>query len=101
MPTTKFTIGTTAKLLVPNQTPELIDCLLQNLSGNDIYIGSSADVTSDNGIKLNANGGVYENDKRLEPIWVIATAAGSDLRVFVEKYINVNIERVVTNAAAY
>lgn len=62
---------------------ELLDILIQNHSANSIYWGHNPDVSIVNGVEIVA-GAVYANDKCGKPMYVIAAAADSDVRVEYE-----------------
>jgi hypothetical protein len=86
MGTQNVTVGTTPVLVTPTiDDDELIDILIQNLSTNNVYVGTNDAVSTSNGIKL-IPGGDYCNDKRRHAVWLIADAASSDVRVCYEKY---------------
>lgn len=76
------TIGTTAIFLCQPNRDEVLDVLIVNNSANIVYVGIDSDVTSDNGIPLPANGGSYSSpaEGRFDPVWLIASAANSDVR---------------------
>lgn len=83
MPTVARSIGLTAQHIASPKEGELLDILVQNLSANNVYVGSDSSVTTSNGVKLVPNG-TYANDHEAEPIWLIADGAASDVRIKVE-----------------
>lgn len=85
MPTVARSIGVTAEHIASPKAGFLLDVLIQNLSVNNVYVGSSSGVTTSNGIKLASNA-QYSNDKRGEPVYLIADAATSDVRIEYEIY---------------
>ena len=86
MPTMYNPIGIVAvEIVEPDAFCPLIDIIIQNLSANNIYIGSDQTVTDVTGILIAPNG-TWVNDKRAEPIWLIASGAGSDVRIQYSKY---------------
>lgn len=86
MPTTNRVINLTAEpIWTTGSSNELVDILIQNLSANNIYVGSGQNVDVTTGLKIITNG-VYTNDKRKDPIWCISDVAGSDIRVVMEVY---------------
>lgn len=94
MPTTALSVGTSAKQVANiSKADEYLDIFIQNLSVNNIYIGSDATVTTATGIKLTA-GSAWSNDQRGEPVWVIADAVTSDIRAQYHTYRERNRVRV-------
>ena len=96
MPTLKLTIGTTA-IPVLMFAPDMVDVakvILQNLGATDLYWGHDANVTTDNGHLLAPNG-VFIDEMELEPIWMVSSAAGGDLRITIQRYIKKDVLRIV------
>lgn len=89
MPTLERTIGTSPVPIAAPKEGFLLDILIQNLSVNNVYVGNSIGVTTSNGIKLVPTA-TYENDHEEEPIWLIADAASSDVRIklFIRKRVD-------------
>jgi hypothetical protein len=86
MPTLAYVVGTTSREVTVALKPrQLADVQIQNLSVNNVYVGSDQSVDTTSGIKVPPNG-QYVNVKRQEPIWLIADGAGSDVRIHVEIY---------------
>ena len=79
-------IGTTSSEVIGND-PERVSILLVNLSGNTMYIGLEAGVSSTNGILLAANGGSYQVDVEEDLLFPIrahhAIAAGASSTLYV------------------
>jgi hypothetical protein len=85
MPTVAVPIGTTAYPAVVSDKLTLedniyADVIIQNLSGNNVYVNSEQTGTTSSGLKI-AAGGTYTNDHRAEPIFLIADGASSDCRI--------------------
>ena len=80
------TVGTTSVEVIGND-PERVSLLLVNLSGNTMYIGLEAGVSSSNGILLAANGGTYQVDVEEDLLFPIrahhAIAAGASSTMYV------------------
>ena len=96
MPTEKRTIGTDAVLILlfePN-SEDIAKVTLQNVGATNFYWGHDKNVNSDNGHYLPPNG-VFTDDMALEPIWVVSSGAGGDLRVTIQRYLNSNVMRIV------
>ena len=79
----KVTVGTTAVKLDfgPADRP-----VIQNLGSGDLYFGPTSAVTANSGIKLSVGMGyefpnVLKNIAGWPEVWVIASAAGTDVRV--------------------
>jgi len=84
MPTVSVTVGTTpipVCRLDQKNAYEYMDVIIQNLSANNVYVGSDQALSTASGLKLVATTGVFTNDKRQEEIWLVADGAGSDVRV--------------------
>lgn len=64
----------------------LLNIIVQNLSSNSLYVGHDESVTVDSGIKIAASGGVWTDDKRGEPVFLIADGENSDVRINYEVY---------------
>jgi hypothetical protein len=73
-------VGTSTVLAIPKSRGELCDFLIQNLSGNDVYLVDSDTAGIAQGIKISA-GGAYSCSDSDENVWLIASGAGSDVRV--------------------
>ena len=80
MPTVAYTIGATSKLVATINNKPLLDIIVQNLSANNVYVGSDERVETTTGIKIVPNG-YWANDRRAEPVYLVADAAGSDVRI--------------------
>ena len=80
--TIKFvTVGTTTVQVIAKSTKgELCDFFIQNLSANDVYLVDSDQATIAQGIKLSP-GAAYSCEGSDENLWLIASAASSDVRV--------------------
>ena len=85
MPTTFRLIGLNAEPIVSPPPGFLVDMLIQNLSANNIEVGSSQELAIGTGIEIAANGN-WPIEKRHEPVFLIADGAGSDVRIFYELY---------------
>ncbi len=85
MPTVARSIEVTSNLIADVHEGELLDVIVQNLSANNIYVGSDQNVTIASGIRIVANG-YWANDQRAEPVWLISDGAGSDARVTYVAY---------------
>jgi len=85
MPTVFRLVGLASDPIVSPREGYLVDALIQNLSANNVYVGSSQEVTAANGIQIPANGD-WPIERRSEPIWLIAAGAASDVRIFYELY---------------
>lgn len=77
------TVGTTAQLILAAAAGRL-SLLIQNLGAADIYIGNSNAVTTGNGVKVPASGGVFavnQMDGTAPLAWYgISGSAGNDVR---------------------
>lgn len=74
------TVGTTAAQVLASPLAGRREVTIQNESNNDVYIGSSAGVTTANGIKISKNSSAtFEWGEDID-IYMIASAAGSDVR---------------------
>jgi hypothetical protein len=77
-------VGTTASILF-NNNPNRVGFLVMNLSPNLMYVNITHEVSSSNGILLDANGGGFVGiwDEMFTPVawawWIVAAGAGSNL----------------------
>ena len=80
MPTFKKIISTTAEPIVATLPKgAFVDVFIQNLSANIIYVVSDGSYDITQGEKI-AAGGTFSDDKCSEPVYVIASAASTDIR---------------------
>lgn len=76
------TVGTTAAQVLATPLAGRREVTIQNLSNNTLYIGSSAAVTSANGLEIPKNASAtFELGEDID-IYMIADSAGSDVRFF-------------------
>jgi hypothetical protein len=74
-------VGTTPAIRVCQmKEDQYVDLVIQNLSGNNIYVGETDSVSVASGIKVPANS-QYSDDKVETNLYVIADGAASDVRV--------------------
>ena len=89
---TGYTVGATAVEMLKNN-PNRVSFIVVNLSGNSLYMSTSPDVSSANGIYISPNGGrmILQWDVDFELVsqqWYgIATGAGS--AVFILENISI------------
>ena len=95
MPTEKRTVSNTEPMMIfdPNDTGDVAQINLQVIGANDIYVGHSQKIDTDNGPKISGAGGIYRNPLQIEPLWVIASGGSSDVRVTVVRFHDLNILR--------
>lgn len=94
MVTSNTTVGLEPILfyLKPKERNVFIDVIIQNLSGNVLYfMESSGGIVS--GLRINANG-ILELKEYSGSIWLLADAAGSDIRISLQEYVLRDKERL-------
>jgi hypothetical protein len=65
--------------LIADVTAARRSLLIQNLGSVDIYVGSSAAVTTASGVRVSGNGGTYET-QAVGAVYAITAAGSSDVR---------------------
>lgn len=73
-------VGTTPIQLLTKQNGRVGALIQNNHASQDVYIGSDANVTSSNGIKVPAGQSV--RIAYAGAIWAVASGAGTDVRYF-------------------
>ena len=82
----KKLVGTTAEKLFQGTRENPVDIIIQNLSANDVYYSFSNPSATNNGIKITA-GNWTQITCLTKPLFVIASAASSEIRYEVKQWL--------------
>jgi hypothetical protein len=92
--TSSFVVGVDPLLFYLKEKNVFLDVIIQNLSANVLYFGEDQGVNVANGLRINANG-VLEIKDYQGSIWLVASGAASDIRIWMQSFKLSNRERMV------